>query len=375
MGRQGDGNGGAKIRYAVVGLGHITQVAVLPAFEHARNSELVALVSSDDEKLAKLGDQWKVEHRVKYDEYDELLRRGLVDAVYIGLPNDLHREYTERTARAKVHVLCEKPMAVTEDECVAMIRACEDNGVKLMIAYRLHFERANMEAVEIARSGKLGELRYFESAFSQDVKPGDIRLQASKGGGTLYDIGVYCINAARYLFQDEPLEVSAFTESRADDPRFAEVDEMATVMLRFPRNRLATFVTSFGAAQVSSYRIVGTEGSLRVEPAYGYAHGLAYELTVGGATTRQEHEKRDQFAPELVHFSRCILEDRRPEPDGNEGLADVHIVRSAYRSAQLGHPSRLERFLPQRRPGLAQEMRRPPVDEPQTHKVTGPSGD
>ena len=364
-----------KIRYAVVGLGHIDQVAVLPAFAHTTNSEIAALVSSDDEKLSKLGDQYDVEHRIHYDDYDDFLAKGLVDAVYIGLPNHMHRDYTERAARAGVHVLCEKPMAVTEDDCIRMIRACEDHRVKLMIAYRLHFERTNMEAAEIARSGKLGEVRYFESTFSQDVKAGDIRLEAHKGGGTLYDIGVYCINAARYVFEDEPTEVAAMSASR-DDQRFREVDEMSTVMLRFPKDRLATFVTSFGASDTSAYRIVGTKGSLRVEPAYGYAGELAYELTIDGETERRTFEKRDQFAPELEHFSRCISEDRRPEPDGEEGLADVHIVRTAYESAKNGgEPLALQRFEQRSRPSLQQEQKKPPVDEPKTVNVTSPGRD
>src|SRR5689334_7091572 len=151
-----------KIRYAVVGLGHIAQVAVLPAFAHAENSELAALVSDDPEKRAKLGRKYKVK-AFSYAEYDDCLRSGRVDAVYIALPNHLHREYSERAARAGVHVLCEKPMAVTARDCEAMIRAARKNRVKLMIAYRLHFERANLEAAKIARSGRLGELRFFSS--------------------------------------------------------------------------------------------------------------------------------------------------------------------------------------------------------------------
>ena len=364
-----------KIRYAVVGLGHINQVAVLPAFAHTSNSELVAIVSSDEEKLAALGDRYDLEHRIHYDDYDGFLAKGLVDAVYIGLPNHMHCEYTVRAARAGVHVLCEKPMAVTEDECVRMMRACEEHGVELMIAYRLHFERANMEVAEIARSGKLGDVRYFESSFSQDVEKGDIRLQAEKGGGTLYDIGIYCINAARYIFEDEPTEVAAMSASR-DDERFREVDEMSAVMLRFPNDRLATFVTSFGASDTSAYRIVGTKGSIRVEPAYGYAGELAYELTIDGETERRTFEKRDQFAPELEHFSECIADDRRPEPDGEEGLIDVHIIHTAYESAKRGgRPLRIQTLHPSTRPSLRQEQKKPPVDKPKTVNVSSPGRD
>jgi glucose-fructose oxidoreductase len=188
---------GKKIRYAVVGLGYIAQNAVLPAFAHARNSELTALVSDNPTKLKKLSKKYCVPHTYSYEEYSECLESGEVDAVYIALPNHMHRAYTEAAARAGVHVLCEKPMAVTEEDCQAMIAAAEKNNIKLMIAYRLHFEEANLRAVELVQSGKLGEPRVFDSVFTMQVKPGNVRLQKEKGGGTLYDIGIYCINAAR----------------------------------------------------------------------------------------------------------------------------------------------------------------------------------
>jgi glucose-fructose oxidoreductase len=203
------------------------------------------------------------------------------------------------------------------------------------------------------------------------VKPGDIRVQGEMGGGTLYDIGVYCINAARYLFQDEPLEVMAFSANNGD-PRFREVDEMTSAVLRFPGERLATFTTSFGAADVGSYRIVGTEGDLRVEPAYAYIKKLAHHLTIGGKTKRTTFPVRDQFAPELIHFSQCVLEHREPEPSGEEGLADVRIVRALYQSAMSRQPVTLPSFEKIARPSLEQEMERPPVSEPELVNAESP---
>jgi predicted dehydrogenase len=186
-----------KIRYAVVGLGHIAQVAVLPAFAHARvNSQLTALVSDDPQKLKTLGRRYHVDHLFSYEEYKDCLRSGAIDAVFIALPNHLHAEYSIAAARAGIHVLCEKPMAVTEKDCWAMTRAADHAGIKLMIAYRLHFEEANMTAVRLVRSGKLGDPRFFASSFSMQVRPENIRTDKEKGGGTLYDIGIYCINAA-----------------------------------------------------------------------------------------------------------------------------------------------------------------------------------
>ncbi|MGH9459457.1 MAG: Gfo/Idh/MocA family protein [Thermoanaerobaculia bacterium] len=362
--KNGSSRGKEKIRYGVVGLGHITQVAVLPAFAHAReNSEVRALVSGDRTKLRKLGTRHGVPIHATYDEFDDLCRSGEIDAVYIALPNHLHREYTERAAAAGIHVLCEKPMATTTADCEAMIDACSRAGVKLMIAYRLHFERANMEAVRVVTSGKIGEPRFFSSDFSQDVRPGDIRLQKEKGGGTLWDIGVYCVNAARYLFRAEPLEAFAVAASRPD-PRFDETEEMAAATLRFPDDRLASFVCSFGSSDVASYRVVGTKGDLRVDPAYAYAEGLAFELTVGGKTTTARFPKRDQFAPELLYFSRCVLEDRDAEPSGVEGLIDVRIVEALYESVRTGRPVPLDLPEKEERPTLRQEIRRPPVQKP-----------
>lgn len=364
-----------KIRYAVVGLGHIAQVAVLPAFAHAKkNSELVALVSSDQEKLKKLGRKYAVKRLVPYEGYDELLGSGDIDAVYIALPNQLHRDYTISAARAGVHVLCEKPMAVTEKECEQMIRAADEGRIKLMIAYRLHFEAANMKAAEMARTGKLGDVRIFNSTFTMQVKPGNIRLKTETGGGTLYDIGIYCINAARYIFRSEPVEVLALGAT-GDDKRFTEVEEMVSATLRFPGDRIAAFTCSFGASSVSTYQIVGTKGALRADPAYDYAGELKLNITIDGKKQKRKFAKRDQFAAEIAYFSECALDNRKPEPSGREGLADVRIVNALYRSAKTGKPVKLGDFEKKERPSEKQQRRLPPVQKPDLVKVQSPSED
>ena len=355
---------GHKIRYAVVGLGHIAQVAVLPAFSHAaRNSHLAALVSGNRNKLRELNRRYRVEHSYTYDEYDDCLNSGEIDAVYIALPNSMHAEYSIRAAEAGIHVLVEKPMAVTEKECLAMIRAASKHRVKLMVAYRLHFEQANLKAIELANSGKLGKPRFFTSEFSLQVRPGNIRTEEELGGGTLYDLGVYCVNAARYLFQDEPREVIAYSAA-GKDRRFKEIDEMTAAVLRFPDDRLATFTSSFGAADVSSYELVGTKGSVRLDPAYEYAFPLKLHLTIDGKTRSQTFPKRDQFAPELLHFSDCILKNREPEPSGLEGLADVRIIEALYRSAKIRKAVKVRPVALKKRPSLKQEIYRPPVKKP-----------
>jgi len=346
-----------KIRYALVALGHISQNAVLPGFLNAKkNSELTAFVSDDPKKLRELSARYKVPHCYDYDGYEDCLRSGNVDAVYIALPNNMHREFTVQAARAGIHVLCEKPLALNERECLEMIRVCEENNVKLMTAYRLHFERANLEAIKIIKSGKIGEPRFFNSLFSMQVKEG-IRTRKKMGGGTLYDIGIYCINAARYLFQAEPTEVFAFDE-RGHDERFREVDEMTVATLRFPGKRLASFTCSFGAADEAVYEVIGTRGKLRVTQAYEYTESVQVETIVDGRIQKKEYKKRDQFGPEIIYFSDCILNNREPEPSGLEGLLDVHVICSLYQSAFKGAPVRLVNLRRRRRPSLRQQLYR-----------------
>jgi len=358
------------VRYAVVGLGHIAQVAVLPAFGNARrNSALAALVSGDPVKREQLSQRYRVERACAYEQYDELLKSGAIDAVYIALPNSLHAEYAVRAARAGVHVLVEKPMAVTEEECRRMAEAAREGGVRLMVAYRLHFERANLEAVEAVRSGRIGEPRLFSSTFTMQVVPDNIRARRGLGGGVLYDIGIYCINAARALFRDEPIEArAALSGSRG------EVEESVCAMLRFPGERIATFTCSFGAADVSEYRIVGTRGDLALEPAYEYAMALQHRLTLDGERKERRFAKRDQFAPELLYFSDCVLKGHDPEPSAEEGLADVRVIRALYRAAETGEPVELGPFEKRERPTLEQEIRRPPIDQPRTVRTQAPSG-
>jgi glucose-fructose oxidoreductase len=336
------------VRYAVVGLGHIAQVAVLPAFAHARsNSKVVAVVSGDRGKLGEIAKRYRLEHTFSYDDFDACL--DVVDAVYIALPNSMHAEYAIRAARAGVHVLCEKPMAVTVDECQRMIAACRKARVKLMVAYRLHFEPMNLAAIDLARRGRLGELKFFNASFSMRVRAGDIRARRAYGGGTLYDIGVYCINGARNLFRSEPTRVSAVSVN-SGVASLSEIDETTVATMQFGHDRIASFVTSFNAARVGAYRVVGTRGELHADPAYEYKESLSYTLTIDGKTTRKRVPKHDQFAAELVYFSDCILKNRPPEPSGEEGLQDVRIVQALYESATSGRPISLRSFKKTQRP-------------------------
>jgi predicted dehydrogenase len=364
-----------KIRYAVVGLGHIAQVAVLPAFAHAgQNSELSALVSGDPVKLQKMGRRYGVKGRYSYDQFEECLQSGRVDAVYIALPNHLHREYTVRAAQAGVHVLCEKPLARTRSECEEMIQACRKGRVRLMTAYRLHFEKTNLQVARLVQEGRIGTPRIFNSLFSYQVRDANIRVQRDAGGGTLPDIGVYCINAARHLFRAEPQEVYAACLNRLDR-RSAEVDAITSAILQFPDNRVATFSTSFASADMASFTVLGSEGSIHVENAYEYSGEMNWQITAGGKTTKHITSKRDHFAPQLLYFSDCILKGRDPEPSGQEGLIDVAIVEALYQSARAGRPVRLRALRKSRRPTLSQEIHRPPVPKVKLVNAEAPSRD
>jgi len=364
-----------RIRYAVIGQGYISQIAVLPAFKHAKNSELVALVSGDEKKLKTLGRKYKVDKLYHYDNFDECLTSGDIDAIYIALPNDQHREYTERAARAKVHVLCEKPMAVTPQDCEAMIQVAKENRIKLMVAYRLHFEEANLRAIEAVQSGKIGEPKVFHSAFTTTVKDRGIRLlPRAQGGGPVYDIGIYCINAARNLFQDEPIEVSAVTINTKRKP-FENIEETASVIMRFRKERVASFTCSFDCANADHYQILGKKGDLIVDNAYNFIHPKTHYLTLRDKTKAKEFRARDQFAAELIYFSDCILKNRKPAPSGEEGLADIRVIDAIFRSADSARPVSLELVSKEERPTISQEIKQPPVEKPELIETEEPHGE
>lgn len=351
------------IRYAVVGAGWFGQEAILPAFALAeRNSRLAAIVSGDRDKRAVLSKKYQVP-AFDYDDYEKLLASGDVDAVFIATPNTVHRPNALAAARHGVHVLCEKPLAESARAAKDIVTACDEAGVKLMTAYRLHFEKANLTAMELANDGTIGSQRLFTAANVQMVEAGNTRLDASLGGHPLLDLGIYCVNAARYLFREEPEEVSGFTAS-GPDPRFREVPEMTTGLLRFPGERLALIACGFGESKVSTYQIIGTRGDLRLESAFSFTGEISMELTVEGKTTRRTFPDRGQISPEILYFSDCILNDNRPEPDGHEGWIDLRIMDAILTSAEQGKAVKLKGIDDVAYPGKDQEINKPQVNKP-----------
>ena len=319
------------------------------------------MVSGDREKLNTLARKYKV-RGYSYEQYADCLNSGLIDAVYIALPNYMHGEYTEAAARAGIHVLCEKPMAMDEAECESMIAAAQTAKIKLMVAYRLHFERGNLQAVEWVNSGKIGEPKIFSSVFSQVVKAGNSRLSGVNGGPP-YDMGIYCINAARYLFRSEPLEVMGWNFG-GDPERLREVPATTTAVMRFPEEHVATFSCSFDVSDRSAYEVIGTKGTVKVDPAYEMASALKGGLTVGSRTSKRTFAKRDQFAPELEYFSDCILNDIELESSGREGLADVRVIRAIVESAENNRPVSVKKTEVNARPTLQQEIAKPAINNP-----------
>ena len=253
-----------------------------------------------------------------------------------------------------------------------MIAAATRHDVKLMTAYRLHFDAANMAAVQEVAKGRIGEPRMFQSIFSLQVRPGNIRVKRRFGGGPLWDIGIYCVNAARSLFRKEPIEVFAFTANNGE-ARFREVEETVSATMRFPDERLAGFTCSFGAVDVSEYEIVGTKGIIRMDQAYEYALPIKQTLIVNGNSKHRTYPKRDQFAPQLLHFSDCILKNGHPQPSGEEGLRDVRIIRALYRSAETGRPVALATMRDIERPSRRHVRTKPPVKKPREFRATPPS--
>ncbi|MBC7896670.1 MAG: Gfo/Idh/MocA family oxidoreductase [Cytophagaceae bacterium] len=350
----------APLRFAVVGVGDIAQRAVLPAFERRRDVALTALVTGDRKKGSVLARRYGAPIVASYKDYDALLAGGEIDAVYIALPNQQHRDFVLRAVRAGVHVLCEKPVATTIAHAREMGRAADRADVRLMVAYRLHFDPATLRAIELARDRKAGELRLFASVFSSPVERGDIRLQRAGRGG-LFDLGIYCVNAARMIFASEPIEVMAM-HAGLGRGRFREVPEMTSALLRYPDERVAMFTCSLHAVRTNWWSALGTRQMVRMEPAYDYQEPLAIHVRGERRTERtQSFALHDQFAAELAYFAECVRKGRTPEPSIAEGEADIRILDAIDRSARTGRAVRLTGVPRDAKPRKAQKRAFPPA--------------
>lgn len=330
------------IRYAVVGAGWISQEAFLPGVAQSGNSTIAAIVTGDLEKGAKLAAFHGIPQVVSYADYDALLASDAVDAVYIALPNSMHADYAIRAAQAGKHIMVEKPLAVSEAEGEAMIAAADAAGVFLMTAYRLHNEPGTLAVLDHIRQGDIGQPLIFQSLFSFQMAAGNHRLEAAHWGGPLQDVGVYCVNAARHIFGEEPIEATASLNQPEGDPRFGEIEASIAATLRFPSGGLAQFVCSFGAAAVDNYRVVGAAGDIELDPGFKFDCAMKMRLRRDGVTQETTFPQTDHFGAQVAYFSDCISAGTPPEADGAEGLADMRALLAIEAAAKTGQPQRIQ---------------------------------
>ncbi|AUW59627.1 glucose-fructose oxidoreductase [Sphingobium sp. SCG-1] len=325
-----------KIGYAIVGLGSYATRQIMPNFAGCEHARLVALVSGTPAKLEQYGAEYGIPatHRYSYANYDRIRDNSDIDVVYVVLPNSLHAEYSIRAARAGKHVMCEKPMAISVAECEAMIAACREAGTKLMIGYRSRFEPYNRLAIDLARRAHVGPTRFITAEHGFPIKPGQWRLDRPlSGGGSMMDIGIYSLNAARYLAGEEPVEVTAVETTDRSDPRFKTVEDRLSFVLRFPSGIQATCLSSYSSAH-NSYRVIGTQGWIDMEPATPY-EGQSMRIRKDGVVAPRTlpASPKNQFAGQLDHLAECIIGNTTPIVSGAEGLADLRVIEAIYRSA------------------------------------------
>ncbi|PIK73274.1 glucose-fructose oxidoreductase, partial [Methylobacterium frigidaeris] len=304
---------GKKVRYAFVALGDITQEAMLPGVAHTGNSEVVAFVTGDSEKARGVGKQYGVTDTYGYEQFGELLASGNIDAIYLATPNWRHAEFAIPALKAGIHVLVEKPLEVSTEKCQEILEVAKTSSAKLMVAYRLHFEPATLATIDLISSGKLGELLTFTSTFTQMVSPENHRAKNGVEAGPIFDMGPYPVNAARYVFGDEPTEIVSAVGVRHPEASLGDFDDTVAVTLRFPGNRIAQFTMSYWGNTLDTYSVVGTKGSVEVNPAYMYGKPLEHTVTLGEAKSHESFKNTDHFGSELRYFSDCILNDREPE--------------------------------------------------------------
>lgn len=352
-----------KVRYAVVAGGQISQQAFMPGVARTSNSKMTALVTGDPvkaDKLAKLYDL-KV---YSYDQYGELLASGEIDAVYIATPNFLHMQYAIPALEAGIHVLLEKPMASSVAEAEQIIAAQKKSGAKLMIAYRLHHEPGTVEMITRARNGDFGDLRAFSSTFMQNVREENSRGHNGYWGGPVPDMGTYPLNAVRNLFGLEPIAVHA-VGTKTPGRGFNFHDTVA-VTLRFPGDRVAQFTVSYATASSEAFELVGTKASIHAAPCFmfGPTTSITYVERTADGSKEHRFDPVEQFGNETEYFSDCILNDRHPEADGEEGLFDMRVLAAVERSLETGETVTLEPATRGRHVQADQALKLKPAKEP-----------
>jgi predicted dehydrogenase len=333
-----------RVGYAVVGMGFIAETSVLPAFRHSRKSKLVAVVSHDPKRAKQMGAKFGVKDCYGYGDYDQCLSHPEVDAVFIASINGEHAEQTLRAAAAGKHVLCEKPLANSVEECRRMVEACRANRVLLMTAYRKYFEPGSVALKKLIATGKLGRLRHIFSTYTEAVDPAKVRWQLNRrmaGGGSLMDIGIYCVNTMRWLAGTAPIDATA--HAWTDDPkRFAEVEDSIAFRLTHPEGLVCQGTSSYSAKAASFVQVHGDMGWAALNPAFAFEEERRLFGKIQGRWFEETFKVIDEFVLEVDHFADCIRRGRNPKPDGMEGLRDLATVEAIYRSAHEGRTVAVE---------------------------------
>jgi predicted dehydrogenase len=332
-----------KIGYCVIGLGRIADHH-MRGIAQSSSSTVTGLVSGHRDKAEKIAAQYGVPKSsiYSYEEMDRIRENKAIDAVIVCLPNSMHAEYTSRSAKAGKHVLCEKPMAISVAECEAMISACKAANVKLMIAYRLHYEPLTLKTIQMIHDGAIGRVEAIDSANGFNIAPKEWRsTHALAGGGPLMDVGIYSLNATRYLTGEEPVAFTAVATTPDQDGRFQGVEENLAWTMKFPSGAVASCTTTYGASMPGYYKVFGSKGWLEVDE-FGYEglHLTAnYRKERNSPVTKIDEKNSEpdpkQFVRQIDHFSRCIRENRTPDTPGEEGLKDMQHIQSIYKAAGI----------------------------------------
>jgi len=328
-------NNKKKIGVALVGLGYYSTDLLAPALDLTEHCYLAGIVTGTPEKAK----QWQAKHNLpdgniyNYDNFDDIANNDDIDVVYIVLPPFMHKEYTIRAANAGKHVWCEKPMAMTAAECEAMIKACKDNKRQLTIGYRMQHEPNTQEVIRFGKEKTYGDIQMISAAagFSGGWQnwTDHWKLETSKGGGAMYDMGVYCLNAARYTTNQEPLAV--FAQEFNNDPVLYEKADMTTnFQLEFPGGVIANCTTSIGM-NVNYLNVTATRGWYNLVPFQQYSgiKGTTSDGVLNQVIPNQQARQMDDDALAILNNTPVIV-------PGEEGMKDIRILEAIKKSAREG---------------------------------------
>ncbi len=314
-----------KIRYGILGYARIAENQLIPAMATASNAVPYAIASSRPESLAAA--QAKFGFPKAYADYGALLQDPMVDAVYIPLPNALHKEWTLRAVRAGKHVLCEKPLALSEVDCLEMASAAQEHGVLLMEAFMYRFTTRTHKLMELLDAGAIGEVRHINSGFRFYLADhSDIRLNPELGGGSLWDVGCYPVNLLGMILKQEPESV------RALQTGFQGVDRSLSAVLRYPGGVLCTINSGFDSHSVMHTEINGTEGTLLMRDSFDETDTPLLMIKNDTATDIPV-PACSRYVLEIEEFSSAILEGRAPALSLQETLRNVRLIERILRAA------------------------------------------